>query len=170
MGKRGKLDWDEAMMESGHRTTTNKNKKWSSRLRASTKNKNVVDSITREQVNSSRVCKWQILNERLEALERDNDEDEDTVNEADLYDEEEDVLLVCFCYITGSRGTSKEAKRVSTYQVTVVFCGVLSTRTTFPVFKFARVVFQDVFADEWVCCVEEQQGVGRGTMLCECIK
>lgn len=58
MGKRGKLDWDEAMMESGHRTTTNKNKKWSSRLRASTKNKNVVDSITREQVNSSRVCKW----------------------------------------------------------------------------------------------------------------
>ena len=56
MGKRGKLDWDEAMMESGHRTTANKNKKWSSRLRASTKNKNVVDSITREQVNSSRVC------------------------------------------------------------------------------------------------------------------
>ena len=81
----------------------------------------------------------------MEALERDNDEDEDTVNEADLYDEEEDVLLVCFCYVTGSHRTSKKTKRVSTYQVTVVFCSALSTRTTFPVFKFARVVFQDVF-------------------------
>ena len=91
----------------------------------------------------------------MEALERDNDEDEDTVSEADLYDEEEDVRLVCFCYVTGSRGTSKETKRISTYQVTVVFCSVLSSRTTFPVFKFARVVFQDVLAAEWVCCVEE---------------
>lgn len=33
----------------------------------------------------------QILNERLEALERDNFEEEEVVNENDLYDEEEDV-------------------------------------------------------------------------------
>lgn len=51
MGKKGKLDWDQAMMETGHRTAENKNKKWASRLRASTKNKNAIDSITREQVN-----------------------------------------------------------------------------------------------------------------------
>ena len=58
MGKRGKLDWDQAMLESGHRTTENKNKKWASRLRTSTKNKNVIDSITREQV---KVCKCMII-------------------------------------------------------------------------------------------------------------
>lgn len=33
----------------------------------------------------------QILNERLEALERDNYEEEEFVTEADLYNEEEDV-------------------------------------------------------------------------------
>lgn len=50
MGKRGKLDWDQAMLESGHRQTESRNKKWASRLRTSTKNKNTIDSITREQV------------------------------------------------------------------------------------------------------------------------
>lgn len=55
MGKRGKLDWDQAMLESGHRTTESKNKKWASCLRTSTKNKNAIDSITREQVRGFKV-------------------------------------------------------------------------------------------------------------------
>ena len=50
MGKRGKLDWDQAMLESGHRQTESRNKKWASRLRTSTKNKNTIGRITREQV------------------------------------------------------------------------------------------------------------------------
>ena len=50
MGKRGKSEWDEAMEATGHRITTEKTKKWASRLRTNTKNGNVVDAITREQV------------------------------------------------------------------------------------------------------------------------
>ena len=50
MGKRGKSEWDEAMEATGHRITTEKTKKWASRLRTNTKNGNVVDTITREQV------------------------------------------------------------------------------------------------------------------------
>ena len=118
MGKRGKLDWDQAMLESGHRTTENKNKKWASRLRTSTKNKNVIDSITREQ----------ILNERLDALERDNIEDEEAFNESDLYDEDEDDLVV-------QPKRRKETSRVKSL-------------TVLPVFKFAKVVFQDKSSKE----------------------
>lgn len=50
MGKKGKSEWDEAMEATGHRITTEKTKKWASRLRTNTKNGNIVDAITREQV------------------------------------------------------------------------------------------------------------------------
>lgn len=50
MGKRGKSEWDEAMEATGHRVSGENGKKWVSRLRTNTKNTNVVDSITREQV------------------------------------------------------------------------------------------------------------------------
>lgn len=50
MGKKGKSEWDEAMEATGHRITTEKTKKWASRLRTNTKNGNVVDAITKEQV------------------------------------------------------------------------------------------------------------------------
>ena len=49
MGRTGKSEWDAAMSASGHRVV-DKKKKWSSRLRSSVKNTNVVDAITREQV------------------------------------------------------------------------------------------------------------------------
>ena len=49
MGKKGKSEWDEAMEATGHRITTEKTKKWASRLRTNTKNGNVVDAITKEQ-------------------------------------------------------------------------------------------------------------------------
>ena len=51
MGKKGRSEWDEAMEATGHRIIKEKTKKWASRLRTNTKNINVVDSITREQVN-----------------------------------------------------------------------------------------------------------------------
>ena len=50
MSKKGKLEWDAAMEASGHRIIKEKAKKWTSRLRTNTKNTNVVDAITREQV------------------------------------------------------------------------------------------------------------------------
>ena len=50
MGKRGKSEWDEAMISTGYRTSNKKNKKWDSRLRGATKNSNVLDSVPREQV------------------------------------------------------------------------------------------------------------------------
>lgn len=51
MGKRGKSEWDEAMEATGHRVSSEKAKKWVSRLRTNTKSTNIVDSITREQVS-----------------------------------------------------------------------------------------------------------------------
>ena len=86
MGRSGKSEWDEAMLKTGHRVVSNTKKKWASRLRSTTKNTNVVDSITREQVRMERVCEW------LEALERDNDEEEN-VNETELYEETESVCM-----------------------------------------------------------------------------
>lgn len=56
MGRSGKSEWDEAMLKTGHRVVSNTKKKWASRLRSTTKNANVVDSITREQVRMERVC------------------------------------------------------------------------------------------------------------------
>ena len=95
MGKKGKSEWDAAMEATGHRVSKEKAKKWTSRLRTNTKNTMVVDMITREQVKHYVCCfDHQILNERLEALERDNYEEEEYVNEADLYDEEEDVVML----------------------------------------------------------------------------
>lgn len=38
------------MISTGYRTSNKKNKKWDSRLRGATKNSNVLDSVTREQV------------------------------------------------------------------------------------------------------------------------
>lgn len=55
MGRSGKSEWDEAMMKTGHRVVSTTKKKWASRLRSTTKNSNVVDSITREQVGVERV-------------------------------------------------------------------------------------------------------------------
>ena len=49
-GKRGKSEWDEAMISTGYRASSKKGKKWESRLRGASKNNNVLDSITREQV------------------------------------------------------------------------------------------------------------------------
>lgn len=54
MGRTGKSEWDAAMTASGHRVITATKKKWTSRLRSTTKNTNVVDSITREQVRFCR--------------------------------------------------------------------------------------------------------------------
>lgn len=51
MGKRGKSEWDEAMISTGYRANNKKSKKWESRLRGASKNNNVLDSITREQVS-----------------------------------------------------------------------------------------------------------------------
>lgn len=90
MGRTGKSEWDAAMSASGHRVVEKK-KKWTSRLRSTTKNTNIVDNITREQVLAVRILESKILNERLEALERDNYDEEETVNESELYDEKEDV-------------------------------------------------------------------------------
>lgn len=90
MGRTGKSEWDAAMSASGHRLVEKK-KKWTSRLRSTTKNTNIVDSITREQVLVVQILEQKILNERLEALERDNYDEEETVNESELYDEKEDV-------------------------------------------------------------------------------
>ena len=90
MGRTGKSEWDAAMSASGHRLVEKK-KKWASRLRSTTKNTNIVDSITREQVLVVRILESKILNERLEALERDNYDEEEIVNESELYDEKEDV-------------------------------------------------------------------------------
>ncbi|KAK8816632.1 hypothetical protein WA538_002493 [Blastocystis sp. DL] len=111
MGRSGKSEWDEAMLKTGHRVVSNTKKKWASRLRSTTKNANVVDSITREQ----------ILNERLEALERDNDEEEN-VNETELYEETENEESV-----HGRRKKELLKSRVS----------------VLPVFKFAKIVFAD---------------------------
>lgn len=91
MGRTGKSEWDAAMSASGHRVIEKKTKKWTSRLRSTTKNTNIVDSITREQVLVVKLYDMQILNERLEALERDNYDEEETVNETELYNEQEDV-------------------------------------------------------------------------------
>ena len=90
MGRTGKSEWDAAMSASGHRVVEKK-KKWTSRLRSTTKNTNIVDNITREQVLVVRILESKILNERLEALERENYDEEETVNESELYDEKEDV-------------------------------------------------------------------------------
>lgn len=62
-----------------------------------------------------------ILNERLDALERDNIEDEEGVNESDLYDEDEDVsIILLLLNFVGSCGATKKAERIITSQVTVI--------------------------------------------------
>ena len=62
-----------------------------------------------------------ILNERLDALERDNIEDEEGVNESDLYDEDEDVSIILLSLnFVGSCGATKKAERIITSQVTVI--------------------------------------------------
>ncbi|KAK8802641.1 hypothetical protein WA171_006317 [Blastocystis sp. BT1] len=117
MGRTGKSEWDAAMSASGHRVVEKK-KKWTSRLRSTTKNTNIVDNITREQ----------ILNERLEALERDNYDEEETVNESELYDEKEDDLKI----------RNKRRKDLVKAQSSNVL----------PVLRFAKVVFQDKLMKE----------------------
>ena len=112
MSKKGKLEWDAAMEASGHRIIKEKAKKWTSRLRTNTKNTNVVDAITREQVFwKMGLGDIQILNERLEALERDNYEEEEFVTEADLYNEEEDVRQYSWYSILGLNCSLKTKKR-----------------------------------------------------------
>ena len=81
MGKRGKLDWDQAMLESGHRQTESRNKKW---------------------------AYLKILNERLDAFERENIE---AFNESDLYDDDEDVAAKLYIHPLGSCGSIKKEER-----------------------------------------------------------
>ena len=62
-----------------------------------------------------------ILNERLDALERDNIEDEEAFNESDLYDEDEDVAAQLFINRIGSCGSTKTTKRNFSSEISVFF-------------------------------------------------
>ena len=61
-----------------------------------------------------------ILNERLDALERDNIEDEEAFNESDLYDEDEDVAAQLFVNPIGSRGSTKKTERNISSEISVL--------------------------------------------------
>lgn len=61
-----------------------------------------------------------ILNERLDALERDNIEDEEAFNESDLYDEDEDVAAQLFIYHVGSCGSTKKTERNISSEISVL--------------------------------------------------
>ena len=64
-----------------------------------------------------------ILNERLDALERDNIEDEEAFNESNLYDEDEDVAAQLFMNHIGSCGSTKKTERNISSEISV-FCTV----------------------------------------------
>ena len=61
-----------------------------------------------------------ILNELLDALERDNIEDEEAFNESDLYDEDEDVAAQLFIYHVGSCGSTKKTERNISSEISVL--------------------------------------------------
>ena len=61
-----------------------------------------------------------ILNERLDALERDNIEDEEAFNESDLYDEDEDVAAKLYIHPLGSCGSTKKAERILSSEISVI--------------------------------------------------
>ena len=68
----------------------------------------------------SNVWLLKILNERLDALERDNIEDEEAFNESDLYDEDEDVAAQLFIYHVGSCGSTKKTERNISSEISVL--------------------------------------------------
>ena len=68
----------------------------------------------------SNVWLLKILNERLDALERDNIEDEEAFNESDLYDEDEDVAAQLFINHIGSCGSTKKTERNISSEISVI--------------------------------------------------
>ena len=61
-----------------------------------------------------------ILNEQLDALERDNIEDEEAFNESDLYDEDEDVAAKLFMDPLKSFGSTKMTERNISSEISVI--------------------------------------------------